>query len=44
MPLDLKRLVGLFAPGIEVPLRPFFGSMGVAPPDVSGRTAPTRPG
>lgn len=37
VPLDLKRLVGLFAPGIEVPLRPFFGSMGVAPPDVSGR-------
>jgi len=37
VPLDLKRLVELFAPGIEVPLRPFFGSMGVAPPDVSGR-------
>ncbi|MGY3090883.1 acetamidase/formamidase [Hymenobacter sp. UYAg731] len=37
VPLDLKRLVGLFAPGIEVPLRPFFGSMGVAPPNVSGR-------
>jgi acetamidase/formamidase len=35
--LDEKRMVGLFAPGIEVPLRPFFGSIGVAPPEVSGR-------
>ncbi|MDB5736533.1 MAG: acetamidase, partial [Sphingomonas bacterium] len=32
-----KRMVGLFAPGIEVPLRPFFGSMGVAPPPSFGR-------
>jgi acetamidase/formamidase len=30
--LDLERNVALFAPGIEVPLRPFFGSLGVAPP------------
>lgn len=33
IPLDRKRMVGAFAPGIELPLRPFFGSMGVAPPD-----------
>jgi acetamidase/formamidase len=32
IPLDATRMVGVFAPGIEVPLRPFFGSMGVAPP------------
>ncbi len=32
VPLDAKRMVARFAPGIEVPLRPFFGSMGVAPP------------
>lgn len=30
--LDLKRKVGLVAPGVEVPLQPFFGSMGIAPP------------
>jgi acetamidase/formamidase len=37
IPLDAKRMVARFAPGIEVPLRPFFGSLGVAPPLVSGR-------
>lgn len=37
VPLDLKRMVGKFAPGIEVPLAPFFGSMGVAPPPSFGR-------
>jgi acetamidase/formamidase len=35
--LDRDRMMGLFAPGIEVPLRPFFGSMGVAPPPDAGR-------
>ena len=30
IPLDRQRMVGQFAPGIEIPLRPFFGSMGVA--------------
>ena len=37
VPLDVKRMVGKFAPGIEVPLAPFFGSMGVAPPPAFGR-------
>lgn len=37
VPLDAKRMVGLFAPGVEVPLAPFFGSMGVAPPPSFGR-------
>jgi acetamidase/formamidase len=32
IPLDLARMTGEFAPGIQIPLRPFFGSMGVAPP------------
>jgi acetamidase/formamidase len=44
VPLDAKKMVGHFAPGIEVPLHPFFGSMGVAPPPSFGRydsTAPT---
>jgi acetamidase/formamidase len=31
-PLDRKRNIALFAPGIEIPLHPFFGSMGIAPP------------
>ena len=37
VPLDAKRMTGLFGPGIEVPLAPFFGSMGVAPPPAFGR-------
>jgi len=41
--LDEKRMVGLFAPGIEVPLRPFFGSMGVAPPPTRGRVSSNPP-
>jgi acetamidase/formamidase len=31
IPLDRRRMVAEFAPGIEIPLRPFFGSMGIAP-------------
>src|SRR5215472_2535535 len=31
IPLDRKRMVGHFSDGIELPLNPFFGSMGVAP-------------
>lgn len=34
---DEKKMLGHFAPGIEIPLRPFFGSMGVAPPKEAGR-------
>ncbi|MGI4732038.1 MAG: acetamidase/formamidase family protein [Janthinobacterium lividum] len=44
VPLDARRMVGTIAPGVEVPLHPFFGSMGVAPPPAFGRydsTAPT---
>jgi acetamidase/formamidase len=37
IPLDKKRMVANFGPGIEVPLHPFFGSMGVAPPPAFGR-------
>lgn len=35
--LDTKKMTGHFADGIEIPLRPFFGSMGVAPPKEAGR-------
>jgi acetamidase/formamidase len=31
IPLDRKKMIGHFGPGIEIPLHPFFGSMGVAP-------------
>lgn len=37
VPLDARRMVAHFAPGIDVPLHPFFGSMGVAPPASFGR-------
>ncbi len=37
VPLDAKAMLGRFGPGIDVPLRPFFGSMGVAPPPAFGR-------
>ena len=34
--LDLQREVGVFEPGIEVPLAPFMGVMGLLPPDEDG--------
>jgi acetamidase/formamidase len=37
IPLDERRMVARFTDGVEIPLRPFFGSIGVAPPEVSGR-------
>jgi acetamidase/formamidase len=44
IPLDEKTMIGRFADGIEVPLRPFFGSMGVAPPEATGRISSAPPG
>lgn len=44
IPLDREKMVGHFAPGIDVPLRPFFGSMGVAPPESAGRINSAPPG
>jgi acetamidase/formamidase len=35
--LDKEKMLAYFAEGIEIPLRPFFGSMGVAPPEDAGR-------
>lgn len=40
IPLDRRRMIGLFAQGIELPLHPFFGSMGVSPPDGKIDSAP----
>jgi len=43
IPLDESRMVARFGDGIEIPLRPFFGSIGVAPPEVSGRISSAPP-
>jgi acetamidase/formamidase len=37
--LDLERRVGKFSDGVEIPLHPFFGTMGVAPPEATGRVS-----
>jgi acetamidase/formamidase len=37
IPLDRDKMVANFAPGITIPLRPFFGSIGIAPPPSAGR-------
>jgi acetamidase/formamidase len=37
IPLDSQKMLAHFAPGIEIPLHPCFGSMGIAPPETSGR-------
>jgi acetamidase/formamidase len=44
IPLDEKRMVARFADRIEIPLRPFFGSMGIAPPPAAGRVSSAPPG
>jgi acetamidase/formamidase len=44
IPLDRQRMIGVFRPGIEIPLKPFFGSMGVAPPPGAGRVSSNPPG
>ena len=36
-------MVAHFAPGIDIPLHPFFGSLGDAPPDASGRISSAPP-
>ena len=43
IPLDAKRMIGTFPGGVEIPLRPFFGSMGVAPPPSAGRISSSPP-
>lgn len=41
IPLDRDKMIGHFAPGIDIPLRPFFGSMGVA--GAGGKIGSTEP-
>ena len=40
IPLDANRMIGHFADGIDIPLHPFFGSMGVAPPKGRASSGP----
>jgi acetamidase/formamidase len=42
--MDRKAMTATFLPGIVLPLRPFFGSMGVAPPPALGRVSSNPPG
>ncbi|MEZ5317565.1 MAG: acetamidase/formamidase family protein [Vicinamibacterales bacterium] len=42
--LDRAAMTSTFAPGIVIPLRPFFGSMGVAPAPELGRVSSNPPG
>src|SRR2546425_6667037 len=44
IPIDAKKMTAQFAPGIVIPLRPFFGSMGVAPAPQLGRVSSNPPG
>jgi acetamidase/formamidase len=42
--LDTVRMLGHFSPDITIPLHPFFGSVGVAPPASMGRVNSAPPG
>ena len=42
--LNREKMVAEFSPNITIPLRPFFGSMGVAPPVAAGRINSAPPG
>jgi acetamidase/formamidase len=44
IPLDRRRMTATYAPGIVIPLRPFFGSIGVAPAPEAGRVSSNPPG
>ena len=43
IPIDAKKMTAEFAPGIIIPLKPFFGSMGVAPAPSVGRVSSNPP-
>jgi acetamidase/formamidase len=44
MTLDKKTMTAEYMPGIVIPLKPFFGSMGVAPAPALGRVSSNPPG
>jgi acetamidase/formamidase len=44
VPLNRSRMTAEFFPGIVIPLRPFYGSLGVAPAPEMGRLSSNPPG
>ena len=44
IPLDRKKMTAEFQPGIVIPLKPFYGSLGVAPAPEAGRVSSNPPG
>ena len=44
IPLDRKRMTAEFLPGIVIPLKPFYGSLGIAPEPEMGRLSSNPPG
>ncbi|HXA19206.1 MAG TPA: acetamidase/formamidase family protein [Thermoanaerobaculia bacterium] len=44
LPIDKKTMTSQYAPGIVIPLKPFYGSMGVAPAPELGRVSSNPPG
>ena len=44
IPLDKHTMLAHFADGVDIPLRPFFGSIGVAPDPALGRVNSAPPG
>ena len=44
IPLDRKKMTADFLPGIVIPLKPFYGSIGIAPDPAMGRLSSNPPG
>jgi acetamidase/formamidase len=44
IPLDRKKMTAEFLPGIVIPLKPFYGSLGIAPEPAMGRLSSNPPG
>jgi acetamidase/formamidase len=44
VPLDRKKMTAEFFPGIVIPLKPFYGSIGIAPAPEIGRLSSNPPG
>jgi acetamidase/formamidase len=44
LPLDRKHMTAQFLPGIVIPLKPFYGSIGLAPAPEMGRLSSNPPG
>jgi acetamidase/formamidase len=44
IPLDRQKMTAEFLPGIVIPLKPFYGSIGIAPDPAMGRLSSNPPG